>query len=43
MLEKKAKEVKEDLKERLRRNDSKISLALDGWLVNNTSYQGTSP
>jgi hypothetical protein len=43
MLEKKAKAAREDLKERLRRNDSKISLALDGWSVNNTSYQGTSP
>jgi hypothetical protein len=43
MLENKAKEARDDLKDRLHCNDSKVSLALDGWSVNNTSYQGTTP
>lgn len=43
MLEMKAKEAKDDLKDRLHRNDSKVSLALDGWSTNNASYQGTAP
>ena len=43
LLDKKAKEGREDLKERLRLNGSKISLALDGWSVKDMSFQGTAP
>jgi hypothetical protein len=43
LLEKKAKEARSDLKARLGCNESKVSLALDGWSANSTSYQGTIP
>jgi hypothetical protein len=43
LLEQKAKEGREDLKQRLLCNDSKISLALDGWSVKEMSFQGTTP
>lgn len=41
LLTAKAAESRADLKGRLRLNDSKISLALDGWSVGHMSFQGT--
>ena len=42
LLEQRAMEARSDLKTRLSLNDSKISLALDGWTsTTNISFQGT--